>query len=162
MNNNKNRKNNQYPQTGRPQQNVTSGQKNCEPLTEENYVDLAEKSINEIKNSSKEDRNIVTTSQLRNLLTLTMEIYNELVGVVDTKQGLSEDLILRMNYLKLRFVYECGRTPAVKTFVETSQLLKHLEKVLKDQQEKRKSFILFTRYMEALVAYRKYLVQSGD
>ncbi len=160
MNYNQSRNNHRYPQTGRPQQNVSSGQANYVPLTEENYVDLAEKSIKMIKNAAKQEKDVVTTSQIRNLLALIMEIYNELVGE-DAKKELSEDLILRMNYLKLRFVYECGRTPAVKTFVETSHLLKHLEEVLKSS-EKRKRFILFTRYMEALVAYRKYLVQSGD
>lgn len=127
------------------------------PLTEENYVELAEISIKAVQKASGGDRNVVTTSQLRNLLALTMDIYNELITMTDT-----EELLMRMNYLKLRFVYESGRTPAVDIFVKYSHLLKHLDKVLSDSGNKRNSFILFTRYMEALVAYRKYLVHFGD
>lgn len=158
MGENKTENNKGYQGRGNQQHNAV-GNANDKPLTEGNYVEAAERSIKAIREVG--DKNVVTTSQLRNLLALTMEIYNELIGVSDVEHGLSDDLLMRINYLKLRFVYECGRTPAVKTFVEKSYLLKHLEDVL-NSANKRKSFILFTRYMEALVAYRKYLVHFGD
>ena len=50
-------------------------------------------------------------------------------------------------------VYEAGRETAVKKFVEEAQLIEQIDKIKTD----RKRLILFCHYMEALVAYRKFL-----
>lgn len=122
-------------------------------LTEENYVEIAEqviKKLHEEKNKKGQTIEVVTTSKIRNLLSMTANIYND---VVNTKsEYLSNEMIGRINYLKLRFVYEAGREPKVKRLVETAQILQCLDAI----KGSRSQYILFSRYMEALVAYRKF------
>lgn len=122
-------------------------------LTEENYVEIAEqviKKLHEEKNKKGQTMEVVTTSKIRNLLSMTANIYND---VVNTKsEHLSNEMIGRINYLKLRFVYEAGREPKVKRLVETAQILQCLDAI----KGSRSQYILFSRYMEALVAYRKF------
>ena len=122
-------------------------------LTEENYVETAEKAIQEIcalKNKSGKSVQPVTTSKIRNLLAMTAAIYNDVI--VSQSEKLSAEIVGRINYLKIRFVYEAGREPKVKALVEKAQLLVHLKEV----GNSRAQYILFSRYMEALVAYRKF------
>lgn len=122
-------------------------------LTEENYVEIAENAIKEIcDQKSKMGKRVppVTTSKIRNLLAMTAAIYNDVV--VCQSEKLSEEIVGRINYLKIRFVYEAGREPKVKTLVEKAHLLEHLKEV----GNSRIQYILFSRYMEALVAYRKF------
>lgn len=122
-------------------------------LTEENYVEIAEqviKKLHEEKNQKGQPIGIVTISKIRNLLSMTANIYND---VVNTKsEHLSNEVIGRINYLKLRFVYEAGREQKVKRLVETAQILQCLDAI----KGNRSQYILFSRYMEALVAYRKF------
>lgn len=122
-------------------------------LTEENYVEIAEqviKKLHEEKNKKGQTIEVVTTSKIRNLLSMTANIYND---VVNTKsEHLSNEMIGCINYLKMRFVYEAGREPKVKRLVETAQILQCLDAI----KGSRSQYILFSRYMEALVAYRKF------
>ena len=122
-------------------------------LTEENYVETAEKAIKEI--CGKKDRRgrtvaPVTTSKIRNLLAMTAAIYNDVI--VCTSEKLSTEIVGRIQYMKIRFVYEAGREPKVKELVEKASLLEHLEEI----GNSRPQYLLFSRYMEALVAYRKF------
>ena len=124
----------------------------CE-LTEDNYVVTAEKAIKEI--CGKKDRRgrtvaPVTTSKIRNLLAMTAAIYNDVI--VCTSEKLSTEIVGRIQYMKIRFVYEAGREPKVKELVEKASLLEHLEEI----GSSRTQYLLFSRYMEALVAYRKF------
>jgi CRISPR-associated protein, csm2 family len=50
-------------------------------------------------------------------------------------------------------IYEAGREPSVKKFVEEAQIIEQIDKIKADKDK----LILFCLYMEALVAYRKYL-----
>ena len=122
-------------------------------LTEENYVGIAEKAIREIcakKNKMGKPVPPVTTSKIRNLLAMTAAIYNDVI--VWQSEKLSTEVVGRINYMKIRFVYEAGREPKVKELVEKAQILEHLEEI----GNSRTQYILFSRYMEALVAYRKF------
>ncbi len=122
-------------------------------ITEENYVDEAEKVIIELKDlKDKNGKTIqmVTTSKIRNLLAMSADIYNEVMALPEDK--LSQDLNSRIQYLRVRFMYECGREKAVKNFVEKSGLTD----VLKNVNGSKKNYILFNRYMESLVAFHKY------
>ena len=122
-------------------------------INEENYVDIAEKVIVDLKAlKNKQGRIIpmVTTSKLRNLLSMAADIYNEVMNYGEDK--LSADINARIEYLRVRFLYEAGRESTVKNFVEKSQILD----VLKNIKGSRKNFVLFNRYMEALVAFHKY------
>ena len=84
-------------------------------LTEENYVEIAENAIKEIRDQkSKMGKRVppVTTSKIRNLLAMTAAIYNDVV--VCQSEKLSEEIVGRINYLKIRFVYEAGREDVYK------------------------------------------------
>lgn len=123
-------------------------------LTEENYVEMAEKVMQDICNQKDKNGRIVspvTTSKIRNLLAMTADIYNEVIN--SQEDILSREIVGRINYLKIRFVYEAGREPKVKMFVQKAEILQHID----DIKDSRKQYILFSHYMEALVAYRKLL-----
>lgn len=128
-------------------------------LTEDNYVKTAENVI--LKLSKEVDRRgnqngLVTTSKIRNLLAMTAEIYNDVINSTD--EHLSQETIGRINYLKIRFVYEAGREKLVRSLVDEAQILSCLD----DINGSRKQFLLFSRYMEALVAYRKFYGQKDE
>ena len=125
-------------------------------IDEEKYVQKAENVICALKNKKDSRGNsiaMVTTSKIRNLLSMTSDIYNE-VSVLpgDT---LSKEIISRIEYLKIRFVYEVGRDnneATVKNFVEESEILD----ILNEIGDSKSNYLLFSRYMEALVAYHKF------
>lgn len=122
-------------------------------INQEHYVDEAQSVIERLK--VKRDRNgkpigLVTTSKIRNLLAMTDDIYNDVVNLSDEK--LSPDIAARIEYLRVRFVYESGRESTVKALVEEAKILDILKEIGTD----RKNYILFTRYMEALVAFHRY------
>lgn len=122
-------------------------------VNEQNYVDEAEKVIQRLKNLKKPNGYavpMVTMTKLRNLLAMATDIYNEIMN--QNTEKLSEDICSRIEYLRVRFLYEAGREEAVKKFVEEAELID----VLKGIQGSKKRYILFHRYMEALVAFHKY------
>ena len=125
-------------------------------VKESNYVEEAERVILELKEmKDKKGKNIpmVTTSKIRNLLSMIAEIYNDVMN--DTNEKLSEDICERIEYLKIRFIYEAGREEkekTVKNFIDKADILAQISGI----NGNRKNYILFTRYMEALVAYHKY------
>lgn len=125
-------------------------------IDQDNYVDEAEKVIKTLK-SRKNPRNgkdipMVTTSKIRNLLAMTSDIYNETLSVSEPK--LPERLCSRIEYLRVRFIYEAGKDQdgKVKDFVETAKILD----ILKEIKGEKENFLLFAHYMEALVAFHKF------
>lgn len=128
-------------------------------LNHNNYVDFAEKAINNLlKRKDRKGRpiSIVTTSKLRNLLSMTQDIYNEVIN--SKEETLSEEMIGRINYLKIRVIYEAGRDESVKALVEEAELIDHINEINGSRQQ----YILFSRYMEALVAFRKFYGGRDD
>ncbi len=122
-------------------------------IDETNYVDKAEKAIKEL--CSRTDRRgrpvpIVTTSKIRNLLAMVSDIYNDVNN--NKEETLSNDIVGRIEYMKLRFYYEAGREPKVKDLLSTAKVFEIINEIGKS----RSNYILFSRYMEALVAFRKY------
>lgn len=122
-------------------------------LQNDTYVQKAEQVMERL--SSQTGKNgrplpMVTTSKIRNLLSMTNEIYNEVR--LSREEKLSSDIIGQINYLKIRFVYEAGRDPQVKNFVTQSQILECLDEI----RGSRERYLLFARYMEALVAYHRF------
>ena len=122
-------------------------------INAQNYVDSAEQVI--IKLSKKVDRNgrtvqMVTTSKIRNLLAMISDIYNEIMN--QNQKELSEEICAKIEYLRVRFIYESGRETKVKDLVMEADILDILKNIGKDRDK----FILFNRYMEALVAFNKY------
>ncbi len=128
-------------------------------ITEQNYVDEAERvilALKALKGRNGKPIQVVTTSKIRNLLAMTADIYNEVMN--QPAEKLSEEVSARIEYLRIRFLYEAGREPAVKNLVNEAGIMD----VLKGIQGSRKRFITFSRYMEALVAFRKFHVERDE
>lgn len=123
-----------------------------EALKNENYVDLAENVIKKMKKEKDENprKKLVTTTKIRNLLSMISDIYNEILDKPEEKLG--RDIQDRISYLRVRFAYEAGREPVVREFVDAACILDHIKNIKGSRAE----FILFSRYMEALVAFFKY------
>jgi CRISPR-associated protein, csm2 family len=117
-------------------------------LTNENYVKQAEDVINNlIAGKSK----ILTTSKIRKLLAMISDMYTKAKRL--KSNTLSSDWVSKIQYFKMHTIYEAGREPSVKKFVEEAQIIEQIDKIKADKDK----LILFCLYMEALVAYRKYL-----
>jgi CRISPR-associated protein Csm2 len=116
-----------------------------------NYAAQAEEVIVELKKSMGRDYQNFTTSKIRNILAMVNAIYNDVLN--EQNEKLNSELQSRIEYLKVRLVYECGREPRiVKPFVDKAKLLNLLESI----GDNRKRFLDFARYMEALVAYHRF------
>lgn len=122
-----------------------------EKLTQTNYVDLAEKVIVKDLERDKKGNFRLTNSKIRNLLSLVNNLYTDVARTGGSDEKLSETIEGKIQYIRLRFVYEAGREKSVKDFVEKADIIKHLQRI-----ETRSDLLLFCRYMEALVAYHKF------
>ena len=135
---------------GRPtNQNHAASKKLTILFTDDTYVNEAEAVIQEMNQTNfRESRDTLTMSQLRNLSSLTSNIYDE-VQNNDVSQ-VSDKLA----YLRVQFVYQSGRNAAIKKLVELADILGILKTI--QAKNDRSTIIRFCRYMEALVAYFKY------
>ena len=128
-------------------------------LTEENYVKQAAKVMQVLCNKTdKRGKKVspVTTSKIRNLLAMTADIYNEVVN--QPVETLSAEIKGQINYMKIHFIYSAGREPKVRELLEEADILTHIDEI----GDSRKQYILFSRYMEALVAYRKFYGEKDE
>ena len=107
-----------------------------------NYVEDAEKVMEKLKD-------VITTSQIRNLLAMTAEIYNDVRLLRD--ENLDAPTLERVAYLRMRCVYEAWRKESVKSFIKESGILDELKEI-----KTKKEFVAFAHYMEALVAWHRY------
>lgn len=121
-------------------------------LNELNYVTQAEEVIKGLRKQNRRGEYSLplTTSKIRNLLSMVTDIYNEIVH--ETQEVLSADIQGRVQYLKMRFAYEAGREQSVREFVEKAGIFNHIDRI----KASREQLILFCKYMEALVAYHMY------
>lgn len=87
----------------------------------DDYVDQAER----IMRSLMENGKIVSNSKIRKLLSLVSEIYNE--ENRSTEKELQEKNVVKINLMRVRVAYECGRDNAVKDFVAKTKLLEYLK-----------------------------------
>lgn len=117
----------------------------------DDYVDQAER----IMRSLMENGKTVSNSKIRKLLSLVSEIYNE--ENRSTEKELQEKNVVKINLMRVRVAYECGRDNAVKDFVAKTKLLEYLKGISRDRAD----LIRFAHYMEALVAYHRYLGGEG-
>ena len=78
-------------------------------------------------------------------------LYTDVIRTGGSDEKLSEAIEGKIQYIRLRFVYEAGREKSVKDFIEKADIIKHLQRI-----ETRSDLLLFCRYMEALVAYHKF------
>ncbi len=117
-----------------------------------NYVDEAERVIKSLKvtNGRGEPTLKMTTSKIRNLLSMVSEIFNDTSHLQE--EVLPVEMQSRVQYLKLRMAYEAGRERDVKEFIEKANLMILIKNIGKSKEQ----LLLFCRYMEALVAYHKF------
>ena len=118
-------------------------------LEKTNYVDMAENVVNNLMRDKK-NHLILTTSKIRNILSMISIISNEVLHYPSDK--LNEDIVERLKYLKMRFAYEAGREKAVKDLIEVAKIFEIIDWVGDDKQR----CILFCKYMESIVAYHKF------
>ena len=123
-------------------------------INDNNCVDKAENVIKNLvkgaRKNFKVEPDIVTTSKIRNLLAMNADIYNQVL--TKSSEKLDDEICGRIEYLRVRFMYECGREPKVKEFVQQAEILE----ILKEIKQSKKNYLLFSRYMEALIAFHKY------
>lgn len=128
-------------------------------INEENYVAKAESVI--LKLSKQVDKQgkvvaMVTNSKIRNLLSMSADIYNQVLDCKEDK--LPQELNGRIEYLRVRYIYEAGREPRVKDLVIQGELLE----IMKEIQGSKKNYILYYHYMEALVAFKSFWNKNDD
>lgn len=112
-----------------------------------NYVDRAEAVIEYLWSNKKK----ITTSKIRNILAMAADIYNDIKR--DKSESISEENRKRLEYLRVRMIYEAGRDPkGVQEFLIESDLCNELKKV----NGKKTKYVDFYHYLEALVAFHKY------
>ena len=123
-------------------------------LTNENYVDEAEKVIVELckKTDKYGNPDLVSTSKIRKILSMVTGIYNDARHMIG--DSLDSDMRGRLQYLKMHIVYEAGRDNKegpVRRFIDKAELVSLIDSV-----SNKKDLIIFCHYMEALVAYQRY------
>lgn len=128
-------------------------------INKENYVAKAESVILKLsKQVNKQGKVVamVTNSKIRNLLSMSADIYNQVLDCKDDK--LPQELNGRIEYLRVRYIYEAGREPRVKDLVIQGELLE----IMKEIQGSKKNYILYYHYMEALVAFKRFWNKNDD
>ena len=95
----------------------------------EDYVDQAETIMRDLMINGK----TVTTSKIRNLLSLVTEIYN--TENIRTDARLLPESVARISLMRVRVDYECGRDDTVKAFVVKTKLLEYLKGISTDRAD---------------------------
>lgn len=119
------------------------------------YVDFAEKLMERYRKEWKKDHKkglaIISTSKLRNILSLLMDVYN--VEVLRTDGTITQDSETKLQMARIRLAYEAGRDPyGVKQFINDANLLPWLKEV----GTSREKLLHYVHYVEALVAYHRF------
>ncbi|WP_455768231.1 type III-A CRISPR-associated protein Csm2 [Phascolarctobacterium succinatutens] len=144
-----------YAQNSRPNMQKKGQQFDFESF---DVVTEAEKAIEGLKYKDKNnrDRIDVTTSQIRKFLTAVNVVRNK-VDLYKAKnkgaESLSKELTAEIKFLKVNLLYQAGRTVAVKQFMTISKL----DVIIDSIGDSLARFVKFTKYVEALVAYHKFL-----
>lgn len=116
------------------------------------YVDEAERVIRRLKGN----RSVISITKLRNLFSMASEISS--IEKLKSGDVLSEEGYAQMLMMRIRMVYEAGREESVKTFLREAKLLEYLKGV----GNNRKKMLNYTQYMEALVAYYRFLIGGKE
>lgn len=133
-------------------------QKKGQQFDFENFdvVTEAEKAIKELQYKDRYNKIDVTTSQIRKFLTAVNVVRNK-VDLYKAKnkgaEALSKELTAEIKFLKVNLLYQAGRTDAVKQFMTVSKL----DIIIDGIGDSLARFVKFTKYVEALVAYHKFL-----
>lgn len=152
---------NRRPQQTAPAQaapvRVAPAAHRAKPLPK-NYVDQAEAIIQSMKAAADNDRRIkvITSTKLRNLFGLFSDSYNSCLRMESNE--LQDEQLSALRAARVRIVYECGREEAVKSFVEKTDMLSYLY----DIGSSKEKLVNYYHYLEALVAYGRYVGLTKD
>lgn len=142
-----------YAQNIRPNMQIKGQQFDFESF---DVVTEAEKAIKELQYKDRYNKIDVTTSQIRKFLTAVNVVRNK-VDLYKAKnkgaEALSKELTAEIKFLKVNLLYQAGRTDAVKQFMTVSKL----DIIIDGIGDSLARFVKFTKYVEALVAYHKFL-----
>ena len=139
---------NNYPNRPRQQENPYVREITPEAVPED-YVEAADRVMQVI--SQEKRYNQITTSKIRNILTLISEVYD--VERIRNAVDLLPESVTKLQMMRVRVLYEAGRDEkTVGTFVKEVKLLEYLKGI----GPSREKCLLFAHYMEALVAYHRY------
>ena len=115
---------------------------------------MENKTVEELVKENKD--NMVTTTQLRQLLSNAVRVKNNIsLEKLKKDQQLTPELLNRVKYLLIKHTYQCGREFKVKEFDKKFEISEKLKKI-----KTKKDFDRFYRYLEEIVAYVKYYVDK--
>lgn len=133
-------------------------------ITEENYLDHAEKVIKELQAENA----MITTSQIRNILANISDIFN-VVQRAKHSGDLPSEVRSKIRELTMHCYYAAGREDKVKKFFLRSSLFMNLKCILEASSEanqeipeilrkvgEKERFLLLHKYMESLVAFQRF------
>ena len=133
-------------------------------ITEENYLDHAEKVIKELQAENA----MITTSQIRNILANISDIFN-VVQRAKYSGDLPSEVRSKIREITMHCYYAAGREEKVKKFFLRSSLFMNLKSILEASSETNKEmpetlrnvgekerFLLLHKYMESLVAFQRF------
>ena len=122
-------------------------------LDKKTYVKQAEDVVSKLKRD-KNNNIRVSSSQLRNMLSLINELYNAVL--YNKSEKLSDDIQSHAQYIKMKIAYAVGRDSRegyVKDFVERSKIMDYIDMI----GDSRERLMTVCHYMESLVAYHKFM-----
>ena len=113
---------------------------------------MENKTVEKLVKENKD--NMVTTTQLRQLLSNSVIVKNKISSNVLKKEDkLSDKLLNDVKYLLIKHTYQCGREFKVKEFDKKFEISERLKKI-----KTKEDFDRFYRYLEEIVAYVKYYI----
>ena len=113
---------------------------------------MENKTVEELVKKNK--NNMVTTTQLRQLLSNSVIVKNKISSKILKKEDkLSDALLNDVKYLLIKHTYQCGRESKVKEFDKKFEISERLKKI-----KTKEDFDRFYRYLEEIVAYVKYYI----
>lgn len=120
-------------------------------VPDNDYVSIAENVILNLKDDINKYKPFgeLTTSKIRKILSLVSDISND---AITADKVLPPQLVNKIRHLKVRIAYEAGRERDVKKFVDKAKLLDGIDYIGSSKE----SFIRFSQYLEALVAYHRF------
>ncbi len=127
------------------------------------YVDAAERVIQSLIKDAKAESerkkrkvSIITTNKIRNLMSRISNIYN--VENLRTEADLHPESKTSLDMARIRMVYEAGRDEPTRKFLKEAKLLEYIKGIGTDREK----LIAFAHYMEALVAYHRFLTDGKE
>lgn len=122
---------------------------------DKDYVKQAEEVIIRLQKADSHNRIKLTTSQIRQILSLANQINNKILETelkYENTNTLTKEITNLIKSMEVKLVYQAGRDQEVKNFMEKSKLREELQKIGTSKEK----FKEFFAYLEALVAYHRF------